>query len=186
MIYTYESAPADVQKDINYIYSVVIKNGGKRSKNYLPENLQEPALGVSIRYNEHGDPVSTARILTRTCYVNAVRVFDRYALIEGNKGLLPSNYDGNFKKTSSALLESQTDFCKDRGFKCIFISIEKRAQKTLEKIIRGHNIYSKYNWKIDGPHYVTYEKSKGGLQYLGYTGTEFKRNDGLYYTNVEQ
>ena len=185
MIYTYETAPADVQTDIDYIYSIVVKNAGKRSKNYLPENMLEPALGVSIRYNENGNPVSTARILYRSCYDSAVRVFDRYALIEGNTGLLPSNYDGNFKKTSSKMLEAQTDFCLDRGFGCIFISIEKRAKKTLERVIRGHNLYSKYKWSVDGPHYVTYQKSNSGLQYIGYTGTEFRRNDGLYYTDME-
>ena len=37
MIYTYETAPADVQTDIDYIYSIVVKNAGKRSKNYLPD-----------------------------------------------------------------------------------------------------------------------------------------------------
>lgn len=185
MIKTFETAPADVQKDIDYIYKTVVALGGKRSKNYLEENLREPTLGVSIRYNDKGQPVSTARILYRSCYDNSVRVFDRYALIEGTTGLLPTDYDGYFKKGSSDLLESQTDFCKELGLGCIFISMEMRAERTLKRIIKGHNQYSKYNWIFDGPHYVTYSKSKGGLQYLGYTGTEFKRNDGLYYTELE-
>ena len=33
---------------------------------------------------------------------------------------------------------------------------------------------------------VHHIKSDGGLQYIGYTGNEFKRNDELYYTRMEQ
>jgi len=185
MIKTFEIAPPDVAKDIKYIYNTVVSLNGKRSKNYLEENLREPVLGVSIRYDEEGRPVSTARILHRTCYDNSVRVFDRYALIEGNSGLLPKNYDGLFKKPSSELLEQQTEFCKEKGFGCIFISMDMRAKRTLQKVIKGHNQYSKYQWNFDGPHYVTYPKTPGGLQYIGYTGTEFRRNDGLYYSELE-
>lgn len=184
MIKTFEIAPPDVERDIKHIYRKVVAMNGSRSKNYLEENLREPILGVSVRYNDEGDPVSTARILYRTCYHDTVRVFDRYALIEGNTGLLPSDYDGYFKKASSDLLESQTDFCKAKGFGCIFISMEMRAKRTLARVIKGHNRYSKYKWTFDGPHYVTYQKSKGGLQYIGYTGTEFKRNDGIYYSEL--
>lgn len=186
MIKTFEVAPPDVQKDIDYIYNIVIKKGGKRSQNYTKEKMQEPVLGVSIRYNEQGNPVSTARILSRSCYNDSVRVFDRYALIEGNTGLLPSDYDGLFKKSSSDLLEQQTDFCKDKGFGCIFISMELRGKRTLQRVIQGHNKYSKHKWNFDGPHYVTYQKSQGGLQYIGYTGNQFKRNDELYYTGMEE
>ena len=186
MIKTFEVAPLDVQKDIDYIYDIVIKKGGKTAKNYTKEGLKEPVLGVSIRYNEKGNPVATARILTRSCYNDSVRVFDRYALIEGNTGLLPSDYDGLFKKTSSDLLEQQTDFCKDKGFGCIFMSMEQRGKRVLEKLTRGHNKYSKYKWYFEGPHYVTYKKSQGGLQYISYTGNKFKRNDELYYTGMEQ
>ena len=53
----------------------------------------------------------------------------------------------------------------------------------LEDKARGD---SKHKWNFDGPHYVTYKKSDGGLQYIGYTGNEFKRNDELYYTRMEQ
>ncbi len=84
------------------------------------------------------------------------------------------------------MLEQQTDFCLDKGYKCIFISMELRAKKTLKRVIEGHNKYSKHKWNFDGPHYVTYKKSDGGLQYIGYTGKEFKRNDELYYTKMEQ
>ena len=143
-------------------------------------------IGVTIRYDDKGNPVSTARILSRSCYKDSVRVFDRYALIEGNKGLLPSDYDGLFKKSSSDLLEQQTDFCKEKGFGCIFIAMELRGKRTLQRVIKGHNKYSKHKWNFDGPHYVTYKKSDGGLQYIGYTGNEFKRNDQLYYTGMEQ
>ena len=186
MIKTFEVAPLDVQKDIDYIYDIVIKKGGKRAKNYLKENLTEPVIGVSIRYDEQGNPVSTARMLSRSCYDNAVRVFDRYALIEGNTGLLPSDYDGLFKKTSSDLLEQQTDFCKEKGFGCIFISMEIKGKRTLQRVVKGHNKYSKYKWNFDGPHYVTYNKSIGGLQYIGYTGNKFERNDEIYYTGLEE
>lgn len=186
MIKTFEVAPLDVQKDIDYIYDIVIKKGGKRAKNYLKENLTEPILGVSIRYDNLGNPVSTARMLSRSCYNNAVRVFDRYALIEGNTGLLPSDYDGLFKKTSSDLLEQQTDFCKEKGFNCIFISMELGAKRTLQKVTKGHNKYSKHIWTFTGPEYVTYNKSEGGLQYIAYTGGEFKRNDELSYARMEQ
>ena len=58
--------------------------------------------------------------------------------------------------------------------------------RTDATIIEGHNKYSKHKWNFDGPHYVTYKKSDGGLQYIGYTGKEFKRNDELYYTKMEQ
>ena len=60
--------------------------------------MLEPVVGVTIRYDISGNPVATARMLSRTCYHNCVRVFDRYALIEGNNGLMPKNYDGLFKK----------------------------------------------------------------------------------------
>ena len=186
MIKTYEVAPPDVQKDIDYIYQTVINKGGRRSKNYRKEYMQEPIVGVTIRYDEQGNPVSTARILYRDCYDSSIRVFDRYALIEGNTGLLPSDYDGLFKKSSSDMLEQQTNFCLEKGYKCIFICMELQVQRTLKRVIKGHNKYSKHIWKFDGPHYVTYKKSTGGLQYLGYTGREFRRNDGLYYTELER
>ena len=185
MIKSFEVAPIDVQKDIDYIYDTVINKNGKRSFNYTKDRMLEPIVGVTIRYNEAGNPVSTARMLTRTCYQGSIRVFDRYALIEGNTGLFPSDYDGLFKKTSSEMLDQQTNFCIDKGYDCIFISMELRAKKTLQRVIKGHNKYSKHIWSFDGPHYVTYIKSKGGLQYIGYTGKEFKRNDGLYYTELE-
>jgi len=175
MIKTFEVAPLDVQKDIDYIYDIVINKDGKRAINYTKERMQEPVIGVSIRYNEQGNPVSTARMLSRSCYHNSVRVFDRYALIEGSTGLIPSDYDGLFKKSSSEMLDQQTNFCLDKGFKCIFISMELRVEKTLKRVIKGHNKYSKHLWHFDGPHYVTYEKSQGGLQYIGYTGNKFER-----------
>jgi len=186
MIKTFEVAPPDVQKDIDYIYNLVIQKQSKRSSNYTKDKMLEPVIGVTIRYNDKGNPVSTARMLSRSCYNNSVRVFDRYALIEGNSGLLPSDYDGLFKKSSSEMLDQQTNFCLDRGYKCIFISMELRVEKTLKRVIEGHNKYSKHKWNFDGPHYVTYKKSDGGLQYIGYTGKEFKRNDELYYTKMEQ
>ena len=83
------------------------------------------------------------------------------------------------------MLDQQTNFCIEKGFECIFISMELKVRKTLKKVITGHNKYSKHLWKFDGPHYVTYNKSQGGLQYIGYTGKEFKRDDGLYYTGLE-
>lgn len=186
MTYTYENPPFDVQKDIEYIYQQVIEKNGKRSNNYKSEQLKEPVIGFTIRYDNSGNPVSTARMLYRSCYDNSVRVFDRYALIEGTNGLLPVNYDGRFKKDSSDMLEQQTDFCKEKNFETIFLSIELRAKRTLERVIEGHNKYSKYTWKLDGPHYVTYKKSTGGLQYIGYTGRKFRRKDGLYYTGLEK
>lgn len=186
MIYTYENPPNDVKNDIDYIYQQVLKKNGKRSKNYEAKRLEEPVIGVTIRYDEVGNPVSTARMLFRSCYDNAVRVFDRYALIEGTKGLLPLNYDGLFKKDSSDMLEQQTDFCKEKGFETIFLSMELKVKRTLERVIKGHNIYSKYHWEVDGPQYVTYTKSIGGLQYIGYTGQKFRRIDGLYYTGLEK
>lgn len=175
MIKTFEVAPPDVQKDIDFIYDTVIKKNGRRSKNYLAQNLQEPVVGVTVRYNEQGHPIATARMLSRSCYKDSVRVFDRYALIEGSTGLIPSDYDGLFKKSSSEMLDQQTNFCLDKGFKCIFISMELRVEKTLKRVIKGHNKYSKHLWHFDGPHYVTYEKSQGGLQYIGYTGNKFER-----------
>ena len=178
MIKTFEVAPPDVQKDIDYIYDTIIKKNGKRSNNYLSENLKESVVGVTVRYDEQGNPIATARMLSRTCYSNSVRVFDRYALIEGSTGLIPNDYDGLFKKTSSDMLEQQTKFCTGQGFGCIFISMELRVEKTLKRVIKGHNKYSKHLWKFDGPYYVTYTKSKGGLQYIGYTGNKFERNDG--------
>ena len=101
MIKTFEVAPIDVQKDIDYIYNIIIQKNGKRAINYTKERMKEPVIGVSIRYDEQGNPVSTARILNRTCYKDSVRVFDRYALIEGSTGLIPNEYDGLFKKSSS-------------------------------------------------------------------------------------
>tara|TARA_B100001057_G_scaffold207553_1_gene208249 strand:- start:1676 stop:2206 length:531 start_codon:yes stop_codon:yes gene_type:complete len=175
MIKTFEVAPLDVQKDIDLIYDTVIKKNGRRSNNYLAENLKEPVVGVTVRYNEQGNPIATARMLSRSCYKDSVRVFDRYALIEGSTGLIPSDYDGLFKKSSSEMLDQQTNFCLDKGFKCIFISMELRVEKTLKRVIKGHNKYSKHLWHFDGPHYVTYEKSQGGLQYIGYTGNKFER-----------
>lgn len=186
MIKTFEVAPPDVQKDIDYIYDIVIKKNGKRSNNYLSENLKEPVVGVTIRYSEQGNPIATARMLSRSCYKDSVRVFDRYALIEGSTGLIPNDYDGLFKKSSSEMLDQQTNFCLDKGYKCIFISMELRVEKTLKRVIEGHNKYSKHLWHFDGPHYVTYDKSKGGLQYIGYTGNKFERNDKIYYTRLEK
>ena len=177
MIKTFEVAPPDVQKDIDYIYDIVIKKNGKRSNNYLSENLKEPVVGVTIRYSKQGNPIATARMLSRSCYKDSVRVFDRYALIEGSTGLIPNDYDGLFKKSSSEMLDQQTNFCLDKGYKCIFISMELRVEKTLKRVIEGHNKYSKHLWHFDGPYYVTYNKSKGGLQYIGYTGNKFERND---------
>ncbi len=185
MIKTFEIAPRDVQKDIDYIYNVVLYKNGRRSSNYIKEKMLEPVVGVTIRYDISGNPVATARMLSRTCYHNCVRVFDRYALIEGNNGLMPKNYDGLFKKSSSDMLDQQTNFCIEKGFECIFISMELKVRKTLKKVITGHNKYSKHLWKFGGPYYVTYNKSQGGLQYIGYTGKEFKRDDGLYYTGLE-
>lgn len=40
MIKTFEVAPLDVQKDIDYIYDIVIKKGGKTAKNYTQEGLK--------------------------------------------------------------------------------------------------------------------------------------------------
>lgn len=186
MIKTFEVAPPDVQKDIDYIYDIVIKKNGKRSSNYTSENLKEPVVGVTVRYNIQGNPIATARMLSRNCWSDSVRVFDRYALIEGSTGLIPNDYDGLFKKSSSDMLEQQTKFCKGQGFGCIFIAMEMRVEKTLKRVIKGHNKYSKHLWHFDGPYYVTYTKSKGGLQYIGYTGNKFKRNDEIYYTGLEE
>ena len=186
MIKTFEVALIDVQKDIDYIYNIIIQKDGKRAINYTKERMKEPVIGVSIRYDEQGNPVSTARMLHRTCYDDSIRIFDRYALIEGNTGLLPSDYDGLFKKSSSDLLEEQTNFCIKKRFGCIFISMEKIGKKTLQRVIEGHNKYSKHNWNFDGPHYVTYKKTESGLQYIGYTGHQFRRNDGINYTKMEQ
>ena len=186
MIKTFEVAPPDVQKDIDYIYDIVIKKNGKRSSNYTSENLKEPVVGVTVRYNVQGNPIATARMLSRNCWSDSVRVFDRYALIEGSTGLIPNDYDGLFKKSSSDMLEQQTKFCKGQGFGCIFIAMEMRVEKTLKRVIKGHNKYSKHLWHFDGPYYVTYTKSKGGLQYIGYTGNKFKRNDEIYYTGLEE
>lgn len=186
MIKTFEVAPPDVQKDIDYIYDIVIKKNGKRSNNYTSENLKEPVVGVTVRYNVQGNPIATARMLSRNCWSDSVRVFDRYALIEGSTGLIPNDYDGLFKKSSSDMLEQQTKFCKGQGFGCIFIAMEMRVEKTLKRVIKGHNKYSKHLWHFDGPYYVTYTKSKGGLQYIGYTGNKFKRNDEIYYTGLEE
>ena len=185
MIKTFKVVPIDVQKDIDYIYNRTQKDRA-RTYNYTKERLKEPVIGISIRYDEQGNPVSTARMLYRTCYDDSIRIFDRYALIEGNTGLLPSNYDGLFKKSSSDLLEEQTNFCIKKGFGCIFISMELKVKKTLQRVIKGHNKYSKYNWNFDGPHYVTYLKDKKGLQYIGYTGHQFRRNDGVIYTKMER
>ena len=59
MIKTFEVAPPDVQKDIDYIYDTVIKKNGKRSNNYLSENLKEPVVGVTVRYDEQGNPTNS-------------------------------------------------------------------------------------------------------------------------------
>ena len=64
--------------------------------------------------------------------------------------------------------------------------MEKIGKKTLQRVIEGHNKYSKHNWNFDGPHYVTYKKTESGLQYIGYTGHQFRRNDGINYTKMEQ
>jgi len=186
MIKTFEVAPPDVQKDIDYIYNIVVKRGGHTAKNYTKEGLKEPVIGVSVRYNEVGNPVATARMMTRTCYNDSVRVFDRYALIETPVGLYPSDYDGLFKKTSSDLLEQQTEYCKEKGFGCVFMSMEERGKRVLERLTKGHNKYSKYKWYFEGPHYVTYKKTQNGLQYISYTGKKFERNDELHYTRLEQ
>ena len=63
--------------------------------------------------------------------------------------------------------------------------MEQRGKRVLEKLTRGHNKYYKYKWYFEGPHYVTCKKSQGGLQYISYTGNKFKRNDELYYTELE-
>ena len=39
MIKTFEVAPPDVQKDIDYIYDIVIKKNGKRSGNYVKDKM---------------------------------------------------------------------------------------------------------------------------------------------------
>jgi hypothetical protein len=161
MIKSFEVAPSDVQKDIDYIYNIVINKNGRRSGNYIKDKMLEPVVGVTIRYDDKGNPVSTARMLSRSCYKDSVRVFDRYGLIEGSTGLIPNDYDGLFKKSSSEMLEQQTNFCLDRGYKCVFISMELRVEKTLKRV------------------------SKGGLQYIGYTGNKFERNDKIYYTRLE-
>lgn len=186
MIYTYDKVPEDVKKDIDYIYLYVINNGGKRSLNYTPERLAEPVLATTIRYDIDGNPVCTSRILVRESYENAVRVLDRYALIEKQQGLLPHNYDGKFKPETSLMLEQQTDFCHNLGFDCIFFSLDKKKAKTMSRVITGHNQYSKYQWSVDGPVYVTNKKTEGGYQVIGYTGSKFRRrDDGIYNANME-
>lgn len=184
MIYTYRDVPKDVQEDIDYIYLEVINRGGKRVYNYLPEKLEEPVLATTIRYDSTGRPVSTARILVRDIYDSAVRVLDRYALIENQNGLLPSNYDGKFKPETSAMLEQQTDFCVKEGFDCIFFSLNKKASRVITRVVEGHNKYSKYEWKIDGPMYVTNKPSDEGYQMIGYTGEPFRRKDGIHHTDL--
>ena len=54
MIKSFEVAPIDVQKDIDYIYDTVINKNGKRSFNYTKDRMLEPIVGVTIRYNEAG------------------------------------------------------------------------------------------------------------------------------------
>lgn len=184
MIYTYRDVPKDVQEDIDHIYLEVLERGSRRAYNYLPERLEEPVLATTIRYNTNGTPVSTARILVRDVYDNAVRVLDRYALIEDQNGLLPSNYDGKFKPETSLMLEQQTDFCKDLVYGCIFFSLNKKASRVMTRVIEGHNNYSKYQWNIDGPLYVTDKPSESGHQMIGYTGSQFRRKDGIYHTDL--
>lgn len=184
MIHTYCDVPVDVQKDIDYIYSIVINQSRKRAANYQPKRLAEPVLATTIRYDHDGNPVCTCRILVRSCYENAVRVLDRYALIEKQAGLLPHNYDGKFKPETSAMLEQQTDFCRERNFDCIFFSLEKTKQNVMKRVIEGHNSVSKYRWEIDGPVYVTNKISEGGHQIIGYTGSKFRRKDGIYNSDL--
>ena len=44
MIKTFEIAPRDVQKDIDYIYNVVLYKNGRRSSNYIKEKMLEPVV----------------------------------------------------------------------------------------------------------------------------------------------
>ena len=185
MIYTYTEVPKDVQSDIDWIYQIVMHQGGKRSINYTDKKLSEPVIATTIRYDEYGDPVSTARILVRDAYEDSVRVLDRYALIEGQNGLLPKNYDGKFKPETSEMLEQQTDFCKEKGFGCIFFSLNMKAKRVITRVVDGHNQYSKYNWFVAGPVCVTRKFSENDVQMIGYTGSKFRRKDGIHHSTME-
>jgi len=177
MNYTYVNVPKDVKRDIDYIYRVVTKKEGKRSENYVSKKLSEPVLATTIRYDTEGNPVSTSRVLDRDVYLDSVRVLDRYALIEPQNGLYPFNYDGQFKPETSEMLDQQTNFCSNLSYGCIFFSINLKATRVLKRIINGHNNYSKHQWDIDGPYYVTRDLSQNGLQMIGYTGERFRRID---------
>ena len=106
----------------------------KRLNNYLSENLKEPVVVVTIRYSKKKS-YCNARMLSRSCYKDSVRVFDRYALIEvvhvNTKWLWCL-----FKKSSSEMLDQQTNFCLDKDINVFFMSMNWRVEKTLKELLK--------------------------------------------------
>lgn len=158
-----------LEKDIDYIYDRVTRN----HSNYFPERLNEPVLWITIRYDEEGNPVATGRVLHRPIWNNAVRLLDRYALIEGNKGLLPKQYG------FSDMLTEQEKVTTEWATK--FISMAHRHEKLVKRIINVHG----NDWYYQGKDYVTCKPNDKGLQCLGVKGQPFRRTDGISYSTME-
>lgn len=164
-----DSSNPELEKDIDYIYDNISRN----HINYLREKLQEPTLYTTIRYDEVGNPVATGRVLHRKVWDNAVRLLDRYALIEGNNGLLPKKYGFSWMLTEQ---EKVTQEWNTR-----FISMAYKHEKLVKRIVKVHG----NNWYFQEKEYVTNNISPGGLQCLGVNGKPFRRNDGIRYTGME-
>lgn len=163
-----DSFNTELHNDINYIYDNISRNHA----NYLRERLQEPTLWTTIRYNENGNPVATGRVLHRSVWSKAVRLLDRYALIEGNNGLLPKQYGFSWMLTEQEKVTQEWD--------TRFISMDNRHEKLVRRIIKIHG----NGWYFQDKEYVTNKPDPGGLQCLGVNGKPFRRCDGISYTKM--
>lgn len=152
--------------DIDYIYDRVTRN----HSNYFIEKLQEPVLWTTIRYDENGIPVSTGRVLHRRIWDNAVRLLDRYALIEGNNGLLPKQYGFSW------MLAEQEKVTSEWSTK--FISMANTHEKLVKRIVKIHG----NDWYYQGKEYVAYNPDDKGLQCIGVKGELLRRTDGISYS----
>lgn len=158
-----------LKRDVEYIYSNISRN----FNNYTPKNLSEPILWTTIRYDSTGSPVATGRVLHRTIWDNAVRLLDRYALIEGNAGLLPKQYGFSW------MLTEQEKVTEEWPTK--FISMAHRHEKLVRRIVNVHG----NGWYFQDKEYVTEKISENGLQCLGVKGKLYRRTDGIRYTRLE-
>ena len=98
---------------------------------------------------------------------------DRYALIEGNNGLLPKQYGFSWMLTEQEKVTSE--------WQTKFISMASSHEKLVKRIVRIHG----NDWYYQGKEYVTHNLDDKGLQCLGVKGQPFRRTDGISYSTME-